>query len=47
MDPKCISGAVLVAIGGDTGSLVWMVLAAGLPLLWGSMGVCLLRGGWD
>ena len=35
------------AIGGDTVSLAWMLLDAGLPLLWGSMGVCLLRGGWD
>ena len=33
------------AIGGDTISLAWMILDAGLPLLWGSMGVCLLRGG--
>ena len=33
------------AIGGDTVSLAWMILDAGLPLLWGSMGMCLLRGG--
>ena len=35
------------AIGGDTVSLVWIVLDAGLPLLWGSMGVFLLRGGGE
>ena len=35
------------AIGGDTVSLVWIVLDAGLPLLWGSMGVFLVRGGGE
>ena len=35
------------AIGGDTASFAWMILDAGLPLLWGSMGMCLLRGGGD
>ena len=35
------------AIGGDTVSLVWIVLDAGLPLLWGSMGMYLLRGGGE
>ena len=35
------------AIGGDTVSLAWMILDAGLPLLWGSMGMCLLRGGGE
>ena len=35
------------AIGGDTVSLVWIALDAGLPLLWGSMGVFLLRGGGE
>ena len=35
------------AIGGDTVSLVWIVVDAGLPLLWGSMGVFLLRGGGE
>ena len=33
------------AVGNDTLSLVWIVLDAGLPLLWGSMGMFLLRGG--
>ncbi len=32
------------ALGADTVSLVWIVLDAGLPLLWGSMGMFLLRG---
>ena len=35
------------AIGADTVSLVWIILDAGLPLLWGAMGVFLLRGGGD
>jgi hypothetical protein len=35
------------AIGGDAASLVWMILDAGLPLLWGSMGMFLLRGGGE
>lgn len=33
------------AIGADTISLVWIILDAGLPLLWGAMGMFLLRGG--
>ena len=33
------------AVGNDTVSLVWIILDAGLPLLWGAMGVHLLRGG--
>ena len=33
------------AIGADTVSLVWLILDAGLPLLWGAMGVFLLRSG--
>ena len=33
------------AIGADTASLSWIILDAGLPLLWGAMGVFLLRGG--
>ena len=32
-------------IGADTVILVWMILDAGLPLLWGTMGMFLLRGG--
>ncbi len=35
------------AIGGSTASLAWMILDAGLPLLWGSMGMFLLRGGGE
>ena len=35
------------ALGNDTVSLVWVILDAGLPLLWGSMGVHLLRGGGE
>ena len=33
------------AVGDDTATLVWIILDAGLPLLWGAMGVFLLRGG--
>ncbi len=33
------------AVGNDTVALVWIVLDAALPLLWGAMGVFLLRGG--
>ena len=35
------------AVGNDTVSLVWIVLDAGLPLLWGTMGMFLLRGGGE
>ena len=35
------------AVGADTIGLVWIVLDAGLPLLWGAMGVFLLRGGGE
>ena len=35
------------AIGGSTASLAWMILDAGLPLRWGSMGMFLLRGGGE
>ena len=35
------------ALGNDTVSLLWVILDAGLPLLWGSMGVHLLRGGGE
>ncbi len=35
------------AVGNDTVALVWILLDAALPLLWGAMGVFLLRGGGD
>ncbi len=35
------------AVGADTIGLVWIILDAGLPLLWGTMGVFLLRGGGE
>ena len=35
------------AVGGDTASLVWILIDAILPLITGAMGVFLLRGGND
>ena len=35
------------AVGTDTIGLVWIILDAGLPLLWGAMGVFLVRGGGE
>ena len=35
------------ALGADTVSLVWIIVDAGMPLLWGAMGIHLLRGDGD